>query len=280
MKRFWMMLLTISVVLVIALPAGVAKPGKGPKPPKAEPIAVSLYVNPMWVHEDADVLRYTVTLENKTSDTIDGIRVNLSAATPTIEIWAGSIGPNESVAFDGGSRNVSEFPDSGDCLDGEECPLLATAEVLIGVNPLTQVTMSTPLIPYPSCNFNEVSGGVCIWTPPQTGVWKITLAPTPPNNPKRNFTASVSVRDHVPGNWCSLAVDGSWGFGERWRDGDDPIDGEVYLPGVENFLELGLGDGVCLAGGAGGDYFAVGNPDSFYLRTNGDVTVRWDRPLP
>ncbi len=38
---------------------------------------------------------------------------------------------------------------------------------------------------------------------------------------------------------------------------------------------------MCLHGGAGGDYFAVGNPDSFYLRTtDGDVTVQWLGPNP
>jgi hypothetical protein len=300
MRRFWMMLLTISVVLVIALPAGVAKPGKPPKPPKAEPIAVSLDANPMSVHEGADIISYTVTLENTTRDTIDG-HVKFSAAGSDDVPKVFSIGAKKDATVDF-SRTVREFEEAGPCLVADppgswpdECALLATAEVLIGENLLKQVTMSTPLVPYPSCGFkydnNFVSNSVpvsdiCIWTLPpngeltKTGVWEITLAPTPPDKLKRNFTAAVSVRDHVPGNWCSLAIDGSWGFGERWRDGDDPIDGGVYLPGVENFLELGLGDGVCLAGGAGGDYFAVGNPDSFYLRANGDVTVRWDRPLP
>jgi hypothetical protein len=37
---------------------------------------------------------------------------------------------------------------------------------------------------------------------------------------------------------------------------------------------------MCLHGGAGGDYFAVGNPDSFYLSANGDVTVQRLGPNP
>ncbi len=300
MKRFWMMLLTISVVLVIALPAGVAKPGKGPKPPKAVPIAVSLYVNPMWVHEGADLIKYTVMLQNKTSNDITGVAVKLTTDTGVhlgpVDEWEfpagaedGVVPANSSVGlnFD---LNVHQFAEAEPCLteSQDECALLATAEVLIDGELLTQVTMSTPLIPYPSCGFeytNFVSdvvtvSDICIWTLPpngkltKTGVWEITLYPVIPEKPKRNFTASVSVRDHVPGNWCSLAVDASWGFGERWPF-VGPIVGEVYLPGNENLPTLGLGDGVCLAGGAGGDYFAVGNPDSFYLRTNGDVTVQW-----
>jgi len=263
MRRFWMMLLTISVVLVIALPAGAAKPGKGPKPP----IAVSLYANPMSVHEGADTISYTVTLENTTRDKITDIRVKLSPA--------GSDDDTDDISIDAKkdatanfSRKVSSFPG---CQVGKECALLATAEVFIDDVPLTQTTMTTPLRPIPPCSFGGGTPSVesvCIWTPTQTGVWEITL--TPPDDAKRNFTASATVRDHVPGNWCSLTVDGAWGVGGR---GADPIVGEVYLPGNENLPNLGVG--VCLAGGAGGDYFAVGNPDSFYLRTNGDVTVRW-----
>jgi hypothetical protein len=37
---------------------------------------------------------------------------------------------------------------------------------------------------------------------------------------------------------------------------------------------------MCVGGGAGGDYFEVGNPASFYLRADGDVTVEWVRRLP
>ena len=53
----------------------------------------------------------------------------------------------------------------------------------------------------------------------------------------------------------------------------------MYLPGTENILDLEFdpfyGGGTCLAGGAGGDYFMVGNPDSFYLRAEGIVTVEF-----
>jgi hypothetical protein len=54
----------------------------------------------------------------------------------------------------------------------------------------------------------------------------------------------------------------------------------VYLPGDENYSRLGLADGMCLGGGAGGDYFAVGNPKAFYLRADGDVTVKWLSKFP
>ena len=278
MRRFWMMLLTISVVLVIALPAGAAKPDKVPKPP----IAVSLYANPTSVHEGADIIRYTVALENKTRDEITGITVKLSAAGSEDDTGVFSIEAKKDTTVNF-SRKVSSFPG---CQVGEECALLATAEVFRYGVLSTQVTDSTPFVPYPACPFeydgnfksNTISVSYyCIWTFPtgRTGVWEITL--TPPDGAKRNFTASATVRDHTPGNWCSLTVDGAWGVSGR---GADPTTGEVYLPGNEDFSEQGLGDGVCLAGGAGGEYFVVGNPDSFYLNANVDVTVQWKRPLP
>jgi len=313
--------LALFALIVATVPAGAKPPegkGKPPKPPEAVPIAVSLDANPMWVHEGADIIKYNVTLENKTSDMISGVVVVFTAAIDLVEVTVGDIEPNssENVGF---WRTVSEFvEEAGPCLvdddpygGPDECPLPATAEVFINVTDgnlltgdlLTQVTMSTPLMPIQSCGFeydadfirstSQVTvSDICIWTLPEigevetrTGVWGITLDPDLPDNPKRHISAGVSVRDGVPGNWCSMAVDGDWGFGERRWDGVSLIVGEVYLPGAENLpnddaLTLGLGVGVCLAGGAGGDYFAVGNPDSFYLRTNGLVTVQWLGPNP
>jgi len=123
-----------------------------------------------------------------------------------------------------------------------------------------------------------------------TGVWQITLTPTAPaNKPNRPIGASVSVRDGVPGNWCTLAIGTSSTFGGRWKAGDADIVGSVYLPGDENlptklgdedYPTLGLDEGMCLGGGAGGNYFKVGNPKSFYLATNGTVAVEWKGETP
>ncbi len=297
MKRIGVVLLVMAMGLVIASPAGAAKPIKPDKPdkgPNPSLVAVSLSAEPVWVHEGADVIRYTVTVENKTNDTMNVVTVEFTAANTTDTATVGDISPDQ-IKESAFTRTMSEFDESISCGYGDECPLPATATVFVNGSVLTQATMSTPLMPYPSCGFEYgfvnddfVSNSVlvsdmCIWTLPidgdRTGVWEITLYPTLPDKPKRNLTAGVSVRDHVPGNWCPLAVDASWGFGERWPF-DVPIIGEVYLPGDEDSSGQDLGNGVCLAGGAGGDYFAVGNPDSFYLRANGDVTVRWDRPRP
>ena len=78
MKRFWIMLLAVSVAVVVALPAAAVKP---PKPPTSVPIAVSIEAQPVWVHEGDDLLRYTVTLENKTGTGITDVTVKFETNT-------------------------------------------------------------------------------------------------------------------------------------------------------------------------------------------------------
>ena len=315
MRRSWIMLLAIAVALVITIPAGAVKPPKPPKPPTSVPIAVFMDAEPVWVHEAADLIHYKVTLENKTGNDISDVEVQFTttaAAYPdAVSNWefpesaASGVVPANSSVWMKFYLHVDQFSEAAPCLTGDdpeawpdECPLLATAEVLIGGVLVTQTEISMSLLPDPKCGFTyewvgegsnrvwtgtraEPLSGVCIWTPgvAWTGIWRVTLDPTPPRNPARPIGAAVAVRDGVPGNWCILP-DGSGGnFSERWKVGDPPVTGEVYLPGTENILDLEFdpfyGGGTCLAGGAGGDYFMVGNPDSFYLRAEGIVTVEF-----
>ncbi len=51
---------------------------------------------------------------------------------------------------------------------------------------------------------------------------------------------------------------------------DSAFELQVLLPGSGSDVLDGLEDGQCYSGGAGGDYFAVGNPESFYLYTSFD----------
>lgn len=284
MKRFWIMLLAVSVALVIALPAG-AKPDK-PKPPRSAPVAVYLDADPIWVHEGVeegvsegwvhkgdDVIHYAVKVQNKTSTTIEGVTVQFTAAGVT-DIWLpGAIAPYGNMTWDEESlpkRTVSQFSETA-ATCGEQCELPATVTVLRDDEVLTREMMSTPLMPYPPCGFGDEPSGlalvseVCIWTPPRTGGWRVSLYPTPPANANRPIHAGVTVRDHVPGNWCILPDNADGGvFGDRWKTDDDPITGEVYLPS----------NGECLGGGAGGESIKpVGNPTSFYLVAHGLVSV-------
>ena len=59
----------------------------------------------------------------------------------------------------------------------------------------------------------------------------------------------------------------------RLMPGDTAFELQVLLPGSGSEALDGLDDGQCYSGGAGGDYFAVGNPESFYLYTSFDGTA-------
>ena len=146
------MLLAIAMALVIALPAGAGKPVKPPKPPKpptSVPIAVSMDAQPVWAHEGSDLIRYTVTLENKTSEAISGVAVRFTTTDSTIHEESSSywdsteedddgLVPANSSVWMGFDLYVHQFQEAAPCLNGDdpqawpdECALLATAEVLI-----------------------------------------------------------------------------------------------------------------------------------------------------
>lgn len=140
----------------------------------------------------------------------------------------------------------------------------ARVEVFEGGTLLADASAETTFELYPD-------GDICIWKPPAPGVYRLTLHPTVRGNPNVLFT----VRDHVPGNWCTtppeLNLEPSGAIRIRWLEGDDPIVMYVYYPA----------DGVCLSGGAGGDFLPIGNPASLYLVAEGTVTVEpWEEPEP
>jgi hypothetical protein len=179
--------------------------------------------------------------------------------------------------------------------------LLAVALALVMALPAGAKKPPKPLIPIPACGFEYdlaypyasdqvLVSDICIWTLPKvdgvakTGVWEITLEPILPKNTKRPLDAWADVRDGVPGNWCTMEIGTGSRVSDRWKapyPDDLSVTGPVYLPGEEDFADLGLADGMCLGGGAGGEYIEVGNPDSFYLRTSGGrVEVQWVRDTP
>jgi hypothetical protein len=303
MKRFWIVLLAVALALVIALPVGAMPskcdipgnedlPGCAPRdedpPITAKSIAVYMDDEPLWTHEGADIVKYNVTLQNKTDTDIAGVTVEFTAAVPTETKTVAVIPANasETVGF---WRSVEDFPEAQPCLSFEEdaCELFASVKVYVGTELVADETMSTPLYPDPPCNFDEPTthgevsfevtrGEVCIWVPPETGKWTVSAVPNPiPTRPARLM---MTMRDGVPGNWCTLTAGGDGGVvQERWlrdRPATDPVVLDVFLPGESGALD----EGMCLTGGHGvctedDCYFAVGNPKSFYLYSSFDATV-------
>jgi hypothetical protein len=329
-KRFWITLLTVAMALVIALPAGAVKPVKPPKPTTSAPIAVYLGVNPMWVHEVADYVYYKVVVHNKTNSPvhIGSVYLQLSYG----EFGSGLIpvvlleDDEEVPAFGTVTLEYSTWPTDkylslrqwvGLVIPAKDFPPnpAADPEDLIGAATVTYfygaegdegtVAAETaasvmPYGPYGDCEFDGEPGEpltatrtdseICILTPTTKGIWEFTMVPSA----SRPTNVTVTMRDHVPGNWCTLPTNDPDALLEdvggiikgRWKPGSPALTGQVYLPGakpLESFDPLPnpipwwmwITDGTCLSGGAGGDFFQVGNPESFYLWTSvpGTVTV-------
>jgi hypothetical protein len=165
------------------------------------------------------------------------------------------------------------------CADYEMCDLISQVAVQYpdgDVIAVAEAETSTPINPVDECVFEDKEGnpvvtksGLCIWKPEptDTGLWTLSAVPEPA--PTRPTRVMMTMRDGVPGNWCTLE-DGSGGGIQDRLKGSEPIVLNVYLPD----------DGVCLLAGLGGCtgddcYFAVGNPKSFYLYTtfDGFITV-------
>ena len=278
MRRFWLLLLAITTILVIALPAGAVKP------PLSALITASLDGGPMWVHEAGDVIEYSVTVQNKSRAPVD-VEVfyadddDVPQSLP-IEIEA----KNTYVEKDLFSRTVTSDHIDG-CLEDQDCDLFAEVTVRYpDEGPLIAIVETSTLIdPVDECIFLEgiprfTESGLCIWKPSPPGTWEVSAVPVLESNRPTNLM--MTMRDGVPGNWCTLP-DGSGGVvQDRWlrdRPDTDPVVLDVFLPGENGDLD----DGMCLMGGAGvctddDCYFAVGNPESFYLYTtfDGFITVR------
>ena len=267
MRRFWFLLLVITTIVVIALPAGAKKP---PKPTPSAPVAVSLEGNPMWVHEVGDDILYSVTVQNKTRTEVTVHIVHPEGTTP-VTVQAGNAETVDNLF----SHEVGA-PDIDDCLDDGICDLLANVTVQYPNGDVIAVVETSTLVdPVDECTLTAddgtafVKSGLCIWKP-SPGHWTLSAVPEPV--PTRPTNLMMTMRDGVPGNWCTLPDDGGGGvIQERWLKTSTSIDLDVYLPG---------GDGQCLMGGAGvctddDCYFAVGNPESFYLYTtfDGFITV-------
>ena len=95
----------------------------------------------------------------------------------------------------------------------------------------------------------------------EKGYWKLTLTPTGDIG-RKPLSLSMTMRDGVPGNWCSVRdpetgdiLEGSAVASTQWRAGYPPLELYVEFPA----------DGVCLQGGAGGETIAVNNPNIFFL---------------
>ena len=264
MRRFWILIVVLAMALAIAGPATGKKP-EGKPNPNAAPIAVNVENGPWWVHEVDDVLVYTVYVENKTQSTTASVSVTVEF-DPDVKTFTLKGGQTDFVEF---SRTVGPLDLPSDGEEGEIVEPVTVSYKIDGVSgPDIVAHVSTVAQAYDPCpedgEFTNVlvTRGACIWHPGSLGDnWKVTVRP-PPEATYRML--AVTMRDHVPGNWCT--PDGSGGGADiRWKPKDDPPDLllDVFLPA----------NGVCRGGGAGGATMPAGNINSFYLWLRYDALV-------
>ena len=276
-------ILIVAGAMLLALPATAKKPSPKP-PPSSAPVAATLNADLYEVHEAGDVIWYDVTVQNKSSAPVNVDVLYDGDGEPgslPIEVEANSAYIEERLF----SQTVEQSHIDGCDSDDEICDLIGQVTVQYPDGDLIAIAeaeTSTPINPVDECIFEEdgepvvTKSGLCIWKPEptDTGLWTLSAVPEPA--PTRPTRVMMTMRDGVPGNWCTLE-DGSGGGIQDRLKGSEPTVLNVYLPD----------DGVCLLGGRGGCaeedcYFAVGNPKSFYLYTtfDGFITMTETEVVP
>ncbi len=260
MRKTFTLFLAIATLMALAVPASA---GRGGKPGKAPKVSVSMASSLYSAHEVGDLIRYTIDVTNNTNEDVTVFFDETSESYVIDTVAAG-----ESTTFLH-PYYVEFVPELGN-----ETTLVNSA---LAKDPSGRIvgsdTVETAVYGYEPCGldgngtFAAPDGySVCIWKPSVHVVW--TFEVTPPDPGKKPTSVLLNLRDHVPGNWCPFTPDGEW----RWRGDPATLEFDVNIP---DWNAVPQGYIVCPDGGAGGDPFAVGTPDSFYFATYGpyDVTA-------
>lgn len=260
MKRIFTIFLALVTVMALAVPA-LAK--KGGKPGNVPKVTLSIEASLYQAHEVGDLIVYTINV------------VNNSGVDLTVEDSLTGFGPITVADGETFEPEVKpDYPVVGDDFTGDPAAVVInrlTAKdgannVVASATAETQVFAA-----YPDCDpdgdgrFAGSDGyGVCIWKPAVHGDWTFNVTPAAPG--KRPVTITMNLRDDVPGNWCSFDPHSV----QQWRGEPEVLTFEVNLPDIPPDWH---GEAICPNGGAGGDFFGVGTPGSFYLAMYGDYQV-------
>jgi len=210
-----------------------------------------------WVHEDGDLIIYSISGTNNSGGSID-LADDLTGFVET-GVTEGSFGPF-----------VREYFVDAEDIQWKTLDLGLVINTVTASGPggvVADASAIAEFTPYEECDFSKTITTTCIWKPPYPGEWQVTVDPGPLG--RRVINYQLTLRDHIPGNWCPTGLSG------RWKMGDDPVSTIFTIP---DWTQIPPGDPVCPLGGHGGDFFNVGTPDSFYLVASGDVTVMYLGP--
>jgi hypothetical protein len=263
------------MALSVAVPAmagnGRIKPPKPDKPgPELEVTLVDFAGNDMWsiLEAPGDTVVFQVTTDGKapaagilcvTTEPSSFCEESADGTSSPYAVQAGDIVVGKSPKFAGTVTYKTYSPESGDSLSGSFD--LNKKEYLT----CSEAGLTTTLSGTYEGSFPEFT--TCRWQPDESGVWNVTLSAA--GECKKATPVWLTLRDHVPGNWCAASDTGPAGWSGRLR-GDETV--PLVLETPEN--------GICRRGGASGDKMGVGNPTTFVLDVKGDVTLEWLRSTP
>jgi hypothetical protein len=275
MKRSSTLVMALAVLVALAAPAGAAKGGNPSKPDKPEPpglaiLDVTMTANLFTVNIPLDEIGYTVTVTNTGSDEVAVDDVVVTVSDERLEL-------ERSLALPAGETWLYEEiyeVQPGDFVDllsnGDWEPIALTVTVTTDDADTVTASDTVEVWPVEGCQWDgdelkaeSMSEDVtpCYWDPADHELWTLTAT----SNTNKRTKVGLTVRDHFPGNWCVTP-----------EELDLEPSGAITGPAVKGPVELYVhfpADGICLAGGAGGEEMGVGTYGTYYVWARGDVTV-------
>jgi len=294
-RKLGFLLAVALLALSLAAPAA-AKKGGHPGPPSGSDLEVTVTrgYNFAWANSAGDEIPFEITVTNTGNETLTVDSVTFEA--DSIELWSETpgdpLGKNESWSSTTYVHTVTEvdlagmpFQERSELVAGT---VTATAEGLEDSAPAT-----TTASPVGLCwlNGGEFSLGhqtdytVCsAQFEDAASYWMITATglPRTGKGSKRSGDVFLTMRDGVPGNWCTVVPikPEDWDFGVyegSQTEWETTIDGAKQLTRFMFFPPFtandGVPDGTCLGGGAGGETITTRNGENhlFYLAYQGAV---------
>lgn len=271
MRKVWTVLLLVLLVsAALVVPAAAAKPVK-PQPPAGLKVTVETIDDTIkewmpWIAAVGDKVNYRVTVANGGAPVIIEEVTDVLADTDLVCVSSGgcteALGTGSAYVYLGLHEvTVDEYAQD---------ELVNVVTVRPSGLAAIEVTSTMTIGHYTDCEGNldgtyygPNSPSPCRWQPAQPGLWSIKLTS---EEVPRPITVTMSLRDHIPGNWCKTPEgEGGVVTVRKWRGGT--VELLVYLPA----------NGVCLEGGHGGELYGDGNADHYYFNfnVNGYIKATW-----
>lgn len=293
-RKLGFLLAVALLALSLAAPAAARKGGY-PGPPSGSDLEVTVTVdNFAWANSVEDEIPFEITVTNTGSDPLTVDSVTFGGDEQLVTSGLAPYGPFEL------GKNLSwtetyVYTVTGDDLENvllqESSELVAGTVTVNGDLDESALATTTATSPIGRCwpNGEEFSLAeqadytVCSARFEEAASYWMITATGPTSKGKgnrRSGYAILTMRDGVPGNWCTVIPTEDGGVYEASQTGwETTIDGQNQLTRFMFFPPFtpndGVPDGTCLGGGAGGDTITTRNGVNhlFYLAYRGAVVA-------